>query len=438
MSQQWTSRIGHILAAAGSAIGIGAIWKFSYVAASNGGGAFLIVFLLFSFIIGLAVLLAENILGSSTHAEAVNAFKKMMGRNWVIIGVIGVFSSWCIYSFYSVVGGWTIGYTVMAATGQLNITDSAELTGIFTHFISDPLWPILAHLAFAGLTCFVVLAGVQRGLEKAVKIMMPMLFIIMILLIIVGISLPGSSEGLKLFLYPDFSKLTPQGVLDALGLAFFSLSIGLGIHITYSAYLADNKGIANSSMWVVILSCMVCVLAGLMIFPALSAAGLEPNAGPGLTFMTMPVYFAHLPGGNILAVTFFILLLMAALTSAISLLEHIVAYVQMRFQWTRRRAGLVVTTSIMLMGIPVSLSFGPMSDVTLGGKTVFDLLDYLTSNILMPLFGIAMCLIFGWSRRANAFIPENITGLKRQSLLLVWRYIGPICIGIILVHGLIG
>lgn len=217
-----------------------------------------------------------------------------------------------------------------------------------------------------------------------------------------------------------------------------SLLLGLGIHITYSAYLADNKGIANSSMWVVILSCMVCVLAGLMIFPALSAAGLEPNAGPGLTFMTMPVYFANLPGGNILAVTFFVLLLMAALTSAISLLEHIVAYVQMRFQWTRRRAGLVVTASIMLMGIPVSLSFGPMSDVTLGGKTVFDLLDYLTSNILMPLFGIAMCLIFGWSSRANAFIPENITGLKRQSLLLVWRYIGPICIGIILVHGLIG
>ncbi len=434
MSQQWTSRVGHILAAAGSAIGIGAIWKFSYVAANNGGGAFLVVFLLFSFIIGLA----ENILGSSTHAEAVNAFKKMMGRNWVIIGVIGVFSSWCIYSFYSVVGGWTIGYTIMAATGELNITDSSELTGIFTRFISDPLWPILAHLVFAGLTCFVVLAGVQRGLEKAVKIMMPLLFIIMIILIIVGISLPGSSEGLKLFLYPDFSKLTPQGVLDALGLAFFSLSIGLGIHITYSAYLADNKTIANSSMWVVILSCLVCVLAGLMIFPALTAAGLEPNAGPGLTFMTMPVYFANLPGGNILAVTFFVLLLMAALTSAISLLEHIVAYVQMRFQWTRRRAGLVVTASIMLMGIPVSLSFGPMSDVTLGGKTLFDLLDYLTSNILMPLFGIAMCLIFGWSRRANAVIPDNITGAKRQCLLLVWRYIGPICIGIILVHGLIG
>lgn len=269
---------------------------------------------------------------------------------------------------FIVLSGWTIGYTIMAATGELNITDSSELTGIFTRFISDPLWPILAHLVFAGLTCFVVLAGVQRGLEKAVKIMMPLLFIIMIILIIVGISLPGSSEGLKLFLYPDFSKLTPQGVLDALGLAFFSLSIGLGIHITYSAYLADNKTIANSSMWVVILSCLVCVLAGLMIFPALTAAGLEPNAGPGLTFMTMPVYFANLPGGNILAVTFFVLLLMAALTSAISLLEHIVAYVQMRFQWTRRRAGLVVTASIMLMGIPVSLSFGPMSDVTLGAK----------------------------------------------------------------------
>ncbi|OTA16828.1 transporter [Xenorhabdus vietnamensis] len=437
MSQQWTSRLGHVLAATGSAVGIGAIWKFSYVSATNGGGAFLIVFLLFSFVIGLAVLLAENILGSSTGEVAVDAFKKLLGKHWGWVGFTGIFSSWCIYSFYSVVGGWTIGYTVMASTGELNITDISQLTSIFTNFISNPWWPILAHLAFSGLTCFVVLSGVQKGLEKSVKVMMPLLFLIMIVLIIIGIRLPGSSEGLKLFLYPDFSSLTGKGVLDALGLAFFSLSIGLGIHITYSSYLPNNKGIGKSSIWVVILSCLVCVLAGLMIFPALAAAGLKPNAGPGLTFMTMPIYFASLPGGSILAVTFFLLLLMAALTSSISLLEHIVAYVQKRFKWSRRKTSLIVTASIMLMGIPVSLSFGPLSHVTLGGKSIFDMLDFITSNVLMPLFGIIICLVFGWSRKVNALIPDNMSSRNRQCLLFIWRYVGPLCIGVILVHGLI-
>ncbi|WP_258087302.1 sodium-dependent transporter [Xenorhabdus bovienii] len=437
MSQQWTSRLGHVLAATGSAVGMGAIWKFSYVSATNGGGAFLIVFLLFSFVIGLALLLAENILGSSTNEVAVNAFKKSLGKYWGWVGIIGIFSSWCIYSFYSVVGGWTIGYTVMASTGQLNITDVSQLTSIFTNFISNPWWPIVAHLTFSGLTCFVVLSGVQKGLEKSVKIMMPLLFLIMLVLIVVGIRLPGSSEGLKLFLYPDFSSLTGKGILDALGLAFFSLSIGLGIHITYSSYLPNNKGISRSSIWVVILSSLVCILAGLMIFPALTAAGLKPNAGPGLTFMTMPIYFASLPGGMILAIIFFLLLLMAALTSAISLLEHIVAYVQTRFKWSRRKASLVVTASIMLMGIPISLSFGPLSYLTLGGKTIFDILDFITSNILMPLFGIIICLVFGWSRKINALIPDDMSSRGHQYLLFIWRYVGPLCIGIILVHGLI-
>ncbi|MDX7990084.1 sodium-dependent transporter [Xenorhabdus littoralis] len=437
MSQQWTSRFGHVLAAAGSAIGIGAIWKFSYVTATNGGGAFLLVFLLFSFIIGLAVLMAENLLGSSTGESAVNAFKELLGKHWGIVGFIGIFSSWCIYSFYSVVGGWTIGYVTMAAAGELNVTDSNQLTTIFNNFISNPWWPIIAHLVFASLTCIVVLAGVQKGLEKAGKVMMPLLIVIMIVLIIIGIRLPGSSAGLKMFLYPDFSNLTGKGILDALGLAFFSLSIGLGIHITYSAYLPSNKGIGRSSVWVVILSCLVCILAGLMIFPALTAAGLEPSAGPGLTFMTMPIYFAHLPGGTIWAITFFTLLLMAALTSSISLLEHIVAYVHSRFHWSRRKAGLIVTLSIMLMGVPVSLSFGVLSFLSIGGKNIFDILDFITSNILMPVFGIIICLVFGWSSKAILLMPANMSPLSRKCLLLVWRYIGPACIGIILVHGLI-
>ncbi|TBL97787.1 sodium-dependent transporter [Hafnia alvei] len=436
MSQQWSSRIGHILAAAGSAIGIGAIWKFPYVSATNGGGAFLIVFLVFSFTLGLAVFMAETLLGSHTREGVVKAFKQLAGRHWGWVGVLGVTCSWCIFSFYSVVGGWTVGYTFMAAAGKLNITDSSQLNSLFTDFISNPFLPVITHLLFAALTCYVVLGGVQRGVEKAVKIMMPLLFLIMLVLIVVGMTLPGSSAGLKLFLYPDFSHMSGKSVLDALGLAFFSLSIGLGIHVTYGAYLPDSKGIARSSVWVVTLSCLVCVLAGLMIFPALSSAGLDPAAGPGLTFMTMPVFFAHLPGGAVLAVAFFLLLLVAALSSSISLLENIVAFTQGRWGWSRRNASLVITASIMLAGIPVTLSFGELSGFTLGGKTLFDVLDFLTSNLMMPLFGIIICLVFGWSPRAATLMPADISPFWRASLRITWRYIGPLFIGVILVRGL--
>ncbi|QGH62047.1 sodium-dependent transporter [Serratia proteamaculans] len=436
MSQQWSSRLGHILAAAGSAIGIGAIWKFPYVSATNGGGAFLLLFLAFSFTLGLAVFLAETLLGSYTRLGVVKAFQKQAGRGWGWVGIVGIFSAWCIYSFYSVVGGWTLGYTVMAAKGDLHITDATQLTALFEHYISNPVWPVITHVLFAALTCYVVLGGIQRGVEKAVKIMMPMLFLIMVMLIIIGLTLPGSEAGVKMFLLPDFAHISGKSVLDALGLAFFSLSVGLGIHTTYGAYLPSSNGVFHSSLWVVTLSSLVCILAGLMIFPALTSAGLNPAAGPGLTFMTMPVFFAHIPGGGLLAVAFFLLLLVAALSSSISLLEHLVAFAQQRWGWSRRNACLLITGSIMLAGIPVSLSFGLLSEMTLFGKTLFDCLDYLTSNLLMPIFGIAICLLFGWSKAASALLPADISPPVRRVVFLIWRYVGPLFIGIILLHGI--
>ncbi|MFQ2715253.1 sodium-dependent transporter [Aeromonas caviae] len=437
MSQvQWSSRIGHVLAAAGSAIGLGAIWKFPYVTATNGGGAFLLVFLLFSFTLGVAVLVGETLLGSRSQRGVLGAFHKLVGPNWRWMGYMGILCGFFIYSFYSVVGGWTVGYAALAVGGELNLSEASTLTALFTGYVSDPLWPALTHLVFAGLTWWFVQGGLQQGVERALRWMMPALFVMMLLLVVTGLSMPGAMAGVRQFLMPDFSHLTGQGVLDALGLAFFSLSIGLGVHTTYGAYLPSSDGALRSGVWVVTLASSISVLAGLMIFPVLASTGIDPAAGPGLTFMTMPAVFNHLPFGQGLAVIFFLLLLVAALSSSISMLEHLVRFTTEEWGWSRRNACRVLTLLIMACGIPVSLSFGPWADYTLFGKTLFDLLDYLTSNLMMPLFGLVLTLLLGW-KLGDSIVPADLSPLMRGALLWCWRLIAPLLIAGILVRGLL-
>ncbi|MDY7830739.1 sodium-dependent transporter [Aeromonas caviae] len=437
MSQvQWSSRIGHVLAAAGSAIGLGAIWKFPYVTATNGGGAFLLVFLLFSFTLGVAVLVGETLLGSRSQRGVLGAFHKLVGPNWRWMGCMGILCGFFIYSFYSVVGGWTVGYAALAVGGELNLSEASTLTALFTGYVSDPLWPALTHLVFAGLTWWFVQGGLQQGVERALRWMMPALFVMMLLLVVTGLSMPGAMAGVRQFLMPDFSHLTGQGVLDALGLAFFSLSIGLGVHTTYGAYLPSSDGALRSGVWVVTLASCISVLAGLMIFPVLASTGIDPAAGPGLTFMTMPAVFNHLPFGQGLAVIFFLLLLVAALSSSISMLEHLVRFTTEEWGWSRRNACRVLTLLIMACGIPVSLSFGPWADYTLFGKTLFDLLDYLTSNLMMPLFGLVLTLLLGW-KLGDSIVPADLSPLMRGALLWCWRLVAPLLIAGILVRGLL-
>ncbi|GJA53941.1 transporter [Aeromonas caviae] len=437
MSQvQWSSRIGHVLAAAGSAIGLGAIWKFPYVTATNGGGAFLLVFLLFSFTLGVAVLVGETLLGSRSQRGVLGAFHKLVGPNWRWMGYMGILCGFFIYSFYSVVGGWTVGYAALAVGGELNLSEASTLTALFTGYVSDPLWPALTHLVFAGLTWWFVQGGLQQGVERALRWMMPALFVMMLLLVVTGLSMPGAIAGVRQFLMPDFSHLTGQGVLDALGLAFFSLSIGLGVHTTYGAYLPSSDGALRSGVWVVTLASCISVLAGLMIFPVLASTGIDPAAGPGLTFMTMPAVFNHLPFGQGLAVIFFLLLLVAALSSSISMLEHLVRFTTEEWGWSRRNACRVLTLLIMACGIPVSLSFGPWADYTLFGKTLFDLLDYLTSNLMMPLFGLVLTLLLGW-KLGDSIVPADLSPLMRGALLWCWRLVAPLLIAGILVRGLL-
>ena len=437
MSQvQWSSCIGHVLAAAGSAIGLGAIWKFPYVTATNGGGAFLLVFLLFSFTLGVAVLVGETLLGSRSQRGVLGAFHKLVGPNWRWMGYMGILCGFFIYSFYSVVGGWTVGYAALAVGGELNLSEASTLTALFTGYVSDPLWPALTHLVFAGLTWWFVQGGLQQGVERALRWMMPALFVMMLLLVVTGLSMPGAMAGVRQFLMPDFSHLTGQGVLDALGLAFFSLSIGLGVHTTYGAYLPSSDGALRSGVWVVTLASCISVLAGLMIFPVLASTGIDPAAGPGLTFMTMPAVFNHLPFGQGLAVIFFLLLLVAALSSSISMLEHLVRFTTEEWGWSRRNACRVLTLLIMACGIPVSLSFGPWADYTLFGKTLFDLLDYLTSNLMMPLFGLVLTLLLGW-KLGDSIVPADLSPLMRGALLWCWRLVAPLLIAGILVRGLL-
>ncbi|MCS3457428.1 sodium-dependent transporter [Aeromonas rivuli] len=437
MSQvQWSSRLGHVLAAAGTAIGLGAIWKFPYVTATNGGGAFLLLFLLFSFTLGVAVLVGETLLGSQSQRGVLGAFKKLVGPNWRWMGYMGILCGFCIYSFYSVVGGWTVGYVGLAAMGRLNLSEGEALTALFNGYVSNPWWPALTHLVFAGLTWWFVQGGIQKGVERALRWMMPALFIMMLLLVVVGLSLPGSMAGVRQLLLPDFSKLSGESVLDALGLAFFSLSIGLGVHTTYGAYLPNSQGVLRSGVWVVTLASLISVLAGLMIFPALASTGIDPSAGPGLTFMTMPAVFNQLPFGQGLALVFFLLLLVAALSSSISMLEHLVRFTCEEWGWSRRSACLVLTLMIMATGVPVSLSFGIWSEATLFGKTLFELLDYLTSNLMMPLFGLVLTLLLGW-RLGDKMLPDGAHPLARFALLWCWRLVAPLLIGGILLRGLL-
>ncbi|WP_421231284.1 sodium-dependent transporter [Aeromonas sp. 603079] len=433
---QWSSRLGYILAAAGSAVGIGAIWKFPYVTAVNGGGAFLLVFLLFSFTLGVAVLMGETLLGSMSRRGVVGAFSDLLGKQWRWVGVMGVISTLLIYCFYSVVGGWTLGYTGMALSGQLNHGDAAALTARFNDYVSGDVWPILTHLLFAALTWIVVQGGIQKGVERTLRWMMPALFLMILMLVAFGLTLPNAMAGVRHFLMPDFSKLGMSGVLDAMGLAFFSLSIGLGIHTTYGAYLPTSEGVGRSSLWVVLLASMVAVLAGLMIFPVLASTGIDPASGPGLTFMTMPAVFQLLPFGQVLEVIFFALLVFAALSSAISLLEHLQCFLCETWGWSRRTACSAITGFVIVSGVPVSLSFGSLQHATLFGKTIFELLDFVTSNLMMPLFGLMLTLLLGWKLGRKA-LPQGIASHWHHLLMNCWRWIAPLLIGGILIRGLV-
>lgn len=430
----WGSRVGFILAAAGSAVGLGAVWKFPYVVGKHGGGAFLMVYLGCVLTLGVTLLLAEMTIGRLTGRSATTALRMLGGRAWAWVGRIATFNAFAILAFYCVVGGWTVAYLVHSVTGEALVADTAFAKQQFTGFIADPY----AALGFTGIfllaTALIVVAGVQKGIERASKLLMPALFVLMLLVIARSLTLPGAMAGVVWFLQPDFSMIDGATLLQALGLAFFSLSLGAGMIVAYGSYLPKDAPLAGSAVWVGTLATFACFLAGLMVLPAVFAFGVAPDAGPGLTFITMPAIFAQMPFGHGVAVAFFLLLLFAALTSSVSLFEPVVAFLIDEYRWHRGPAVFAVTVATFVMGVPAALSFGIWSDVQVFDMTMFDLMDYVTVNLLMPAGGLFVAVFVGWriwpqartvltETRAQWFTPfwrGMLLGLTPVAILLVW------------------
>ena len=393
---QWGSRIGFILAGAGLAIGLGAIWKFPFWAGTNGGAAFIIPYIFFTFTIGIVLLIAELTVGRSGRGSAMHALKVAGGPIFAVLGALTVLSSYIILSYYSVVGGWCVKYLVDSVLGNLVSNDPKLLSANFEALVTNGPVNLAWHFVFLSITCGVIALGVVRGIERLSKYLMPTLFILMIFIIIRSLTLPGALQGVEFLFKFDPSTVTLGNILNAMGFTFFSLSIGSGIMITYGAYLKNNTDIPNSSLWISYLAVQTAILAGLMIMPAVFALGQNPNAGPGLVFVTIPLVFSQIPMGGLFAVLFNVCLVVAALTSAVSLLEVVVAYMQNEWRMSRQKSTMLCYVTLFFVGGVSALSFGPGADFKIGGRILFDFLDYICTNVTMPLGGLTVAVLAGW------------------------------------------
>ncbi|WP_261134875.1 sodium-dependent transporter [Bacillus sp. Marseille-Q3570] len=436
--EQWKSRTGFMLAAMGSAIGLGNIWKFPYITGEYGGAAFIFVYLICIAVIGIPVMLAEFAVGRKTQKDAVGSFQELTpGKPWYVTGIFGVMAAFLILSFYGVVAGWSLSYTTKAMSGDLLSVPGEQMGDHFGGFIGNALSPILWQTLFMAIVIIVVVKGVKEGIEKWNKILMPTLGILLLILVIRGVTLPGAGEGVAFLFSPDFSALSGEAVLVALGHAFFSLSLGMGTMITYGSYVPKNVKLPTAATGVSLADTGFALLAGLAIFPALFAFGMDPGAGPGLIFITLPAVFEMMPFGQFFAVLFFLLISVAALTSAISILEVPVAYFMRKFEWTRKKATWILGTIIFLFGIPSSLSLGAWGEFTIFGKVFFDAVDFLASYILLPLGGMFIALFAGWALGKQKSL--EIGGFGEASVwgklwIFSLRFVSPVLIALVLLY----
>lgn len=430
----WGSRLGFILATSGSAVGLGNVWKFPYITGQNGGGAFVLVYLVCIFAIGLPIMLAEFTLGRRTHLNSVGAFRTLKPNSpWSIIGFIAILAGFFIISFYGVVGGWTLAYIVKSFThAAIEFGSPKEASQFFGSFIANTEEILIYHALFIGICMAIVIKGIQGGIEKACNILMPTLVLMLLALMVRSLTLPGAMEGVTFYLYPDFSKINPSVILIALGQAFFSLSLGMGIMITYGSYLSDEENLPVCCLYVVLFDTLIALLVGMVIFPAVYSMGLEPTEGPSLVFSVLPAVFSNLPFGGIASIVFFVLLAIAAITSGISLLESVVAYFIDNLGWTRKKAVLIVGSAVFIFGVPSGLSFGIMSEAKWMGMTFFDHIDNVASNYLLPLGGMMTAIFVGWKWGPQAALDE----IKKHQTPFRWagvwafliRYITPVLV----------
>ena len=439
----WSSRFAFILAVTGSAVGLGNIWKFPYVAGENGGGAFVAVYLLCVFAIGLPIMMAEVLIGRRGRRNPVATMtllgEEEAGRaSWGLVGVLGIVTGFLILSFYSVIAGWTGAYIIKSAIGEFVGAGPEAVAGSFSALTGSALNSGFWHTAFMAVTVFVVARGVERGLERAVRFMVPALVVMMLILLGYAMNTGAFQQGFAFLFRPDFAALTGNGVLVAMGQAFFTLSLGMGAVMAYGAYLPQQTSIIGTSIAVVCADTGIAILAGLVIFPIVFANGLDPNAGPGLIFETLPLAFGQLPGGAIFGALFFLLLAFAALTSGISLMEPAVAWIMENHGLGRVQAATLVGGVVWVLGFTTVLSFNRLSNFQFWNGTIFDNIDFLTSNILLPLGGLLITVFAGWVMCQNSSADEldETAGPLFRLWRFLARYVAPVAVLLIFLNAI--
>ena len=442
------SSMGVLLAMVGSAVGLGNLWRFPYLMGTNGGAAFIIVYLGFVVLLCLPVLFSEFIVGKRSHANTYGAFRVLApGTGWKTYGVLAVICSFLIQSFYVVVGGWTTNYLIRSFGANFASTDNEVMLSTFQAACgATEVWvPLLCFLLFMALNAVILAGGVQKGIEKFTRFMTPALFVLVVVMAIYSMCLPGAGEGLRFMFRPDFSKVTVDMLQSALGQAFLSLSLGCGCILTYASYVKSDHNIMKTSTQTALLDTLFALLAGCAIMPAVFSFGLSPSQGPGLVFVTLPGIFAQLPAGRVVAVLFFFVVFLAALTSSISMSEVMIAYVQEEFRLGRKAAVSVCLGIITLSGTLCSLSMGPLSGFHLFGFTIFDFCDYVSSNIFMPVGGLLIVIFVGWYLKKDVVMEELTNGgtirWPRWLLNLVFflmRFVSPLILLVLLVGSLVG
>lgn len=434
---QFTSKLGVVAATVGSAVGLGNIWRFPYETGTNGGGAFLLCYILFVFILGVPTICAEFSIGSFSKRGMPMAYRVTAGsRRYDFLGYASILAAFMILSFYSVVAGWTLEYIVDSTAGFFKEEFSGDLHAQFAEFTGG--WTAVAWtVVFLLINAVVLLGGVQKGIERVSTILMPILFLILIAFCINSLTMPGAAAGLDFLFHPDFSKLTPGVILSAMGQAFFSLSLGMGCLVTYASYFKDNTPLIRTSVEIAALDTLVAILAGVIIFPAVFSYGMSPAEGPTLVFEVLPAIFHSMPGGMFWSLLFFVLLAVASLTSIISVSEIVVSFLVDEFNLKRRTAILIITIVSCITGTLCSLSFGPLANLDL-----FNLFDYISSNILMPLGGMGVCMFAGWKMKQNDLKSRlrndpMVSELSFRYVSFCMRYIAPPLILCVFIYGLL-
>ena len=441
------SKLGVILASAGSAVGLGNIWRFPYETGNHGGAAFILIYIGCVLFFGIPIMVAEFSIGRHSRSNTARAYQTLApGTPWKWVGRMGVLAGFLILGYYSVVAGWTLDYIVQAATNSFSGQSADGFISSFNNFVQNPWRPVFWTLVFMLMTHFIVVKGVEKGIEKSSKIMMPMLFILLLVLAACAVSLPGAGNGLKFLLQPDFSKVDANVLLGAMGQAFFSLSLGMGCLCTYASYFRKDVNLPKTALNVGVIDTLVAVLSGFIIFPAAFSVGIQPDAGPSLLFITLPNVFQQAFGGLpwlavLLSIMFYVLLALAALTSTISLHEVVTAYLHEEFNMTRRKAAILVTIGCSILGILSSLSLGIGKELTLFGMTLFDFFDYLTAKIMLPLGGFFIAIFTGWflDKRIVREEVSNNGSLKMwiyRSWLFLLKFVAPIGIAFIFINEL--